>query len=165
MSIQVGDVIVVSGDIGAYGAEQLMLGEEPKLEGVCEMLEPVVEALKEGNISISALCDTPNSGLTSVLNEWVQSSNLCLELEESTFVIDYEVENTCKIFEVEAIDLANKDRLILAVAPMHATFALEIFKKFDCCRRAAVVGRVTRNELRKVILYSSSGSSQVLNNT
>ncbi len=163
MNIQVNDVIIVSGDIGTYGATQLMLGEEPQLQDDSDILKPVVEALKDGNISISALCDTPNSGLSSVLNEWTQTNNICIELEESAIALNHEVEDTCKIFDVEVMNLANKERLILAVAPMHATFVLEILKTFDFCSDAVVIGRVTQKNSGKVILYSSSGKSQILN--
>ncbi|MFC2074609.1 AIR synthase-related protein, partial [Campylobacterota bacterium] len=101
-------------------------------------------------------------GLSAVLNEWAQSSKVCLEIEESAVEISNEVQGICEMFGFEAMDFANEGTFILAVAPMHAEFALEILRKFEFCKNASIIGRVTQQYPQKVILHSSYGSSRFL---
>lgn len=166
LNIQEGDAIIASRDIGRHGATVLMarenLGVSADLKSDCETLWPAVEALIEGNISISALRDATRGGLSAVLNEWAQSSNVCLEVEESVVEICDEVQGICEMFGFEAMDFANEGTFILAVAPMHAKFALEILRKFDFCHNAAIIGRATQKHAGKVVLNSKYGSSRFL---
>ena len=166
LNIKEADVIISSRDIGCHGATVLMAREgldvSADLHSDCETLWPAVEALINENISISALRDATRGGLSAVLNEWAQSSEVCLEIEESAVEISDEVRGICEMFGFEAMDFANEGTFILAVAPMHASLALEILKRFDCCRNAAVIGRATQKYSGKVVLHSSYGSSRFL---
>ncbi len=166
LNLHEGDVIIASGDIGRHGATVLMAREELEvsadLQSDCETLWPAIEALLEGSISISAMRDATRGGLSAVLNEWAQSSDVCLEIEESTVKISDEVQGICEIFGFEAMEFANEGTFVLAVAPMHAAFAIEILRRFGFCRDAAVIGRVTQKHAGKVILHSSYGSSRFL---
>lgn len=166
LNINEGDVIIASRDIGRHGATVLTaregLGVTSDLQSDCETLWPAVEALIEGNISISAMRDATRGGLSAVLNEWAQSSAVCLEIEESAVEISDEVRGICEIFGFEAMDFANEGTFVLAVAPLHAAFAVEILRRFSFCRNAAVIGRVTQKHSGKVVLLSRYGSSRFL---
>jgi hydrogenase expression/formation protein HypE len=166
LNIQDGDAIIASRDIGAHGATVLMAREgldvNASLHSDCETLWPAVEALIKENISISAMRDATRGGLSAVLNEWAQSSNVCLEIEESAVSIRDEVQGICEIFGFEAMDFANEGTFILAVAPMHAPFALEILRQFEFCKNASIIGRVTKKYPKKVVVNSSYGSSRFL---
>ncbi len=166
LNLKEGDVIISSSDIGRHGATVLMQREgldvHADLKSDCETLWPAVEALVDGNISISAMRDATRGGFSAVLNEWARSSKVCLEIEESALVIRDEVRGICEIFGFEAMDFANEGTFLLAVAPMHASFALEILHRFGFCKDAAVIGRVTHKHEGKVVLHSSYGSSRFL---
>ncbi|MEA3373842.1 MAG: hydrogenase expression/formation protein HypE [Campylobacterota bacterium] len=165
-SLNEGDVIIASRDVGRHGATVLMAREELEvsadLQSDCETLWPAVEALIEGNISISTMRDATRGGLSAVLNEWAQASELCLEIEASAVKIRDEVQGVCEIFGFEAMEFANEGTFILAVAPMHAAFAIKILQQFGFCKDAAVIGRVTQKYPGKVVLHSSYGSSRFL---
>jgi len=166
LNIHEGDAIIASRDVGRHGATVLMAREGldvmSDLKSDCETLWPAVEALIEGNISISAMRDATRGGLSAVLNEWARSSEVCLEIEESAVNISDEVRGICEMFGFEAMDFANEGTFILAVAPMHAAFAIEILRRFDFCRDAAVIGRVTRQNDGRVVLLSNYGSRRFL---
>jgi len=166
LNIQVADVIISSRDVGRHGATILMEREglevSADLHSDCETLWPAVEDLINENISISAMRDATRGGLSAVLNEWADSSEVCLEIEESAVQISDEVRGICEMFGFEAMDFANEGTFILAVAPIHATLALDILKKYEFCKNAAVIGRVTQKYPQKVVLHSSYGSSRFL---
>jgi hydrogenase expression/formation protein HypE len=161
-----GDVIIASRDIGRHGATVLMAREglevSADLHSDCETLWPAVEALLGGNISVSALRDATRGGLSAVLNEWAQSSSVCLEIEEGVVQISDEVQGICEMFGFEAMDFANEGTFIAAVAPMHAAFAVDLLQQIGFCRNAAVIGRVTKQYPGKVVLHSGYGSRRFL---
>lgn len=166
LNLQEEDVIISSRDVGCHGATILMQREgievSADLQSDCETLWPAIEDLINENISISAMRDATRGGLSAVLNEWAGSSEVCLEIEESAVQISDEVRGICEMFGFEAMDFANEGTFILAVAPRHATFALEVLKKHEFCKNAAVIGKVTLKYPRKVVLHSSYGSSRFL---
>ncbi len=161
-----GDVLIVSRDIGRHGATILMAREglevSADLSSDCETLWPAVEALIDGNISISAMRDATRGGLSAVLNEWALSSDVCLEIEEDAVKISDEVRGICEMFGFEATDFANEGTFVLAVAPMHAAFAVQILQRFGFSENASVIGRVTKQYPGKVVLHSSYGSRRFL---
>lgn len=161
-----GDVIIASRDIGRHGATVLMAREglevSADLGSDCETLWPAVEALTRGNIAISALRDATRGGLSAVLNEWAQSSDVCLEIEEDAVQICDEVRGICEMFGFEAMDFANEGTFVAAVAPTHAAFAVEILHKLGFCKNAAIIGRVTMQYPGKVVLHSGYGSRRFL---
>jgi len=166
LNIQESDVIISSRDVGCHGATILMEREglevSADLHSDCETLWPAVADLINENISISAMRDATRGGLSAVLNEWADSSEVCLEIEESSVQISDEVRGICEMFGFEAMDFANEGTFILAVSPMHANLAIELLKKHEFCKNAAVIGKVTQKYPGKVVLHSSYGSSRFL---
>lgn len=166
LNINEGDVIISSGDIGRHGATVLMAREglnvSADLHSDCETLWPAVEALIEANISISAMRDATRGGLSAVLNEWAQSSEVCLEIEESSVKISDEVRGICEMFGFEAMDFANEGTFVLSVSPSDADLAIDILQKFEFCKNAGIIGRATQKYPAKVVLNSNYGSSRFL---
>ncbi|MBU1641749.1 hydrogenase expression/formation protein HypE [bacterium] len=166
LNLHEGDLIIASRDIGRHGATVLMARENldvsADLQSDCETLWPAVEALIEGKIAISAMRDATRGGLSAVLNEWAQSSNVCLEVEEEAVQICDEVRGICELFGFEPMDFANEGTFILAVAPEDAEAAVAILKRFDFCENASIIGRVTQKYPAKVVLRSGYGSSRFL---
>lgn len=163
-SLPVGDVLILSGPIGRHGASLLLARNalESSLTSDCHSLWSAVHALIEGNLSISALRDATRGGVSAVLNEWARASNVCIEIEKASIPQDDAVAGVCEIFGFDPMELANEGTFVIAVAPMHATFALEILKKFPFTKDAAVIGRITDKQPGKVILYTPQGSSRYI---
>ncbi len=164
--LQEGDVIIVSGDVGRHGAAILMeregLGITGDLKSDCATLWPAVKALLDANVSLSALRDATRGGLSAVLNEWAEQSNVCLEIEEASVPVDEAVQGICELFGFEAFDFANEGTFIIAVAEQDAALALEVLQSIDITQKASQIGRVTMKKNKKVILHSLYGSSRYL---
>ncbi len=165
-NIQTEDRLILSRDIGRHGATILMQREELKassqLTSDCETLWPAIKALIDAGISISAMRDATRGGLSAVLNEWAINSNSCMEIDESSIAISYEVHGICEIFGFHAYDLANEGTFVLAVKEADAQRSLEILHKFDFCQNAALIGKVTHEKKQKVILHTAYGSRRFL---
>jgi hydrogenase expression/formation protein HypE len=161
-----GDTIIVSGDVGRHGAAILMeregLGISGDLQSDCATLWPVVQALLDANVSITAMRDATRGGLSSVLNEWAEQSGVCLEIEEANVPVDEAVQGICELFGFEAFDFANEGTCILAVPEKDAQSAIDVLQQIDITSKAAIIGEVTMKKEGKVILHSAYGSSRYL---
>ncbi len=155
-----GDAILVSRDIGRHGTVVMAhrYGVESDIETDCKLLWDEVKALIDAGINIKALRDATRGGISAVLNEWSEASNVGIEIEEDKIPISDEVIGLCEIFGFEPMDLANEGTFILAVEDKEKEKALEILKKFN--KNASIIGKVTKGE--KVVLKSPWGSKRYI---
>ena len=158
------DVIIVSRDIGAHGATIFAKREGIELNGNlksdCKSLYPIVRELIKSNIKITAMRDATRGGLSAVLNEWANQSNVCIEMEEDKIPISNEVNGFCEMLGFDATSLANEGTFVLAVKKEDKDKALNILKKFNS--DASIIGKVTSKYKKKVILNSPWGSQRFL---
>jgi hydrogenase expression/formation protein HypE len=158
------DSIVVSRDIGCHGAAIFASREgitlQSELQSDCASLFPIVEALINENITITALRDATRGGVAAVLNEWSKQSNICIEVDEESIPVSDEVYGMCEMLGFEATALANEGTFVLAVKKEDEQKALNILKTFN--QNAAVIAKVTASYPQKVILNSSYGTQRFL---
>src|SRR6516165_10484696 len=85
-SVQPGDAVIVSGDLGRHGIAILSVREGLEFESPilsdCANVWPAVEALLSGGIEIHCLRDLTRGGLATTLNEIASDRNVCIKLEE-----------------------------------------------------------------------------------
>jgi hydrogenase expression/formation protein HypE len=163
-SLEEGDVIIVSRDIGCHGATIFLAREgidmQSSLESDCASLYPTVKELIDEKLSLVALRDATRGGVSAVLNEWARASDICIEIEESSLPVSMEVEGACELLGFEPTFLANEGTFVVAVKPNHASFALEILKKHN--QNASIIGKVTTSHPKRVVLNSSWGTKRFL---
>ena len=163
-SICTDDTILVSRDIGCHGATIFTAREgidmSSDLESDCFSLYPIVKALIDANIKITALRDATRGGVSAVLNEWSKQSNICIEVEEESIPISDEVFGVCEMLGFEPSALANEGTFVLAIQKEDEQKALKILKTFN--ENASVIGKVTDNYLQKVVLKSAYGTKRFL---
>ncbi len=165
-NIQAGDAIIVSRDFGRHGATILAAREgielQSDLQSDCETLWPAVEALIKSGIKLKAMRDATRGGLAAVLNEWAESSDVCIEIQEDKLPICDEVQGICEMLGFEAYDFANEGTFILAIDDKDVDKALDVFKEFSFTQNATYIGTVTKEKPKKVILHSAWGSRRYL---
>ncbi|MBF9001444.1 hydrogenase expression/formation protein HypE [Vibrio nitrifigilis] len=162
--LQPTDVLLVSRDIGRHGACVLAAREslrlESEIESDCAALWPIVNTLLNKGITPRAMRDATRGGLSAVLNEWCQSSNVQMRLDEQAIPVDTAVKGVCELFGFEPYDLANEGTFILAVPAQQAQDALSVLLVFQS--QAAIIGEVTQGSPAKPILCSPWGSKRYL---
>ena len=154
------DKIIVSRDIGRHGSVVLAkrFGVDTEIKSDCKVLWDEVKALIDAGIEIKAMRDATRGGLSAVLNEWSETSNIAIEIEEEKIPISDEVSGLCEIFGFEPMDLANEGTFILAVSPDDAKKAEDILKQFN--KNASIIGEAT--EGNRVILKTAYGSKRYI---
>jgi hydrogenase expression/formation protein HypE len=165
-SVQPGDVVIVSGDLGRHGIAILSVREGLEFESPilsdCANLWPAVEALLSSGIEIHCLRDLTRGGLATTLNEIAGDRNICIKLEETLIPVDETVQSACEILGLDPLYVANEGRFAVFVPQAQADQALEIMKKVPVSQGSVRVGRVEASPGRTVVLQSRIGGNRVV---
>ena len=160
------DVIIVSHEVGNHGACILAKREELELQSDlatdCASLWKPIEALIEEGVVLHALRDATRGGLSAVLNEWAQTSNVCLEIKEDAIPVAPEVRGICELLGFEPYEFANEGTMVLSVPASEVTKVLDILHRFEETKDAVAIGVVSRRFDGRVILQTPWGSERFL---
>ncbi|WP_457641631.1 hydrogenase expression/formation protein HypE [Persephonella sp.] len=165
-NIKEGDLILVSGSIGDHGACIMAQREGIEMEGElssdCASLWSLVEDLINAGITIKAMRDPTRGGLSAVLNEWADQSEIGIEIEEDKVPVKEEVQGLCELLGLETYSLANEGKLILAVPEEEGEKALEVMKNNSLGKDAQIIGKAVSDNTGRVILKSPYGSKRIM---
>jgi hydrogenase expression/formation protein HypE len=165
-SVQNGDVVIVSGDLGRHGIAILSVREGLEFESPilsdCANVWPAVEALLSAGIEIHCLRDLTRGGLATTLNEIASDRNICIKLEEALIPVDEIVQGACEILGLDPLYVANEGRFAAFVPAAQADAALEVLKSVEVSQGAVRVGRVEQSPGRTVVLQSRIGGNRVV---
>jgi len=165
-NLEEGDCIIVSNEIGNHGACILATREEIELESDlqtdCASLWKPVEALIDAGVKIHALRDATRGGLSAVLNEWAETSKVCIEVDEAKIPVAQEVKGVCELLGFEPYEFANEGTMVICLPQSEAVKALEVLKKFPETAKCAIIGKVSNTFTCKVVLHTPWGSERFL---
>jgi hydrogenase expression/formation protein HypE len=165
-SVQPGDAVIVSGDLGRHGIAILSVREGLEFEAPIlsdtDTVWPSVEALLNAGIEIHCLRDLTRGGLATTLNEIAADRNVCIKLEEALIPVDEVVQGACEILGLDPLYVANEGRFAVFVPAADADAALDILKKVPVSQRSVLVGRVEETPGRTVVLQSRIGGNRVI---
>ena len=106
--------------------------------------------------------DATRGGLAAVLNEFAQSSQLGIQVQESAVPVREEVQGVCELLGLDPLYLANEGKLVLAVPPHRAGDVLELMKSHPLGEKTAIIGEVVDKPAGVVYLNTSFGASRIL---
>jgi hydrogenase expression/formation protein HypE len=164
-SIQVGDVILLNGDLGRHGIAVMAAREglefQTTITSDCAPLADIVGKLLQAGIKIHCLRDLTRGGLVSALNEMMMATNLTLTIDESAIPVLEEVQGACEILGLDPLYIANEGRFVAFVAPEDVDRSLEILRS-EQNAMAMVIGKVVASPNPAVILHSKLGTTRFL---
>jgi len=158
--------IIVSNEVGNHGAcilarrEDIELDTELKTD--CASLWKPVEALIEAGVKVVAYRDATRGGLSAVLNEWAETSNICIEVDEDKIPVAPEVKGVCEMLGFEPYEFANEGTMVLCVEEGEEQKTLDILHKFEETKKASYIGKVNDKYENRVVLNTPWGSSRFL---
>lgn len=162
--VVVGDIVLVSGDVGRHGmavmAAREGLGFEPPIESDCAALGGPVLALLEADIELHCLRDCTRGGLATVLIEIAQGAEVTIAIEQAAVPVCEAVRGACEILGLDPLYVANEGRFAAFVAAKDAERALAILKTHD--ETAAVLGEVKPRAGRTGLTMTTLGSDLAL---
>lgn len=145
-SIQNGDLILISGDIGRHGmavmAERENLIFTSSLMSDCASLVPMVEALISEGIELHCLRDLTRGGLATALVELAEAACVDLRVNEEAICVSESVESACELLGIDPLYVANEGRMVAFVPRKDGEKALALMRRFQDGVEAEVIGEV-----------------------
>ena len=165
-SVQPGDAILVSGDLGRHGMAIMAVREGLEFESAIEsdsapMAVPVLDLLKSG-VEIHCLRDLTRGGLASALNEIAEAAGVKIGIEEKSIPVREDVHAACEMLGLDPLHVANEGRFIAFVAAKDSERALQILRRHEISSKAALIGKVAEKSAPLVTLKSAIGASRIL---
>jgi len=164
--IQAEDEIVVSGTIGDHGmaimAAREDFGLETKLRSDCAPVNGLVESLKPFFPRIRLMRDPTRGGLATVLNEFVEGTNLGILLDEETVPIKKAVAALGELLGLDPLYVANEGRVVLVCSQGTGEAVVRKMRKHALGKRSVVIGKAVPDYPGKVCMTTKAGGTRIL---
>jgi hydrogenase expression/formation protein HypE len=120
-SVQPGDAVIVSGDLGRHGMAIMAVREGLQFECTIEsdsapVRDPVRALIKSG-IEVHCLRDLTRGGLASALNEIAVAAGAKIAIEQSRVPVREDVHAACEMLGLDPLHVATKDVLWRSLRP------------------------------------------------
>jgi hydrogenase expression/formation protein HypE len=165
-SVQPGDTVIVSGDLGRHGIAIMSVREglqfESAIESDCAPLAAPVLALLKAGIEVHCLRDLTRGGLASAVNEIAAAAGAQIQLDESAIPVREDVRGACEILGLDPLHVANEGRFVAFVSSRDAAAALKVLRQHAVSTGAGVIGTVAKDTPGLVTLKSCIGTTRVL---
>jgi hydrogenase expression/formation protein HypE len=122
----------------------------------------VMALLDQFGEQIHFLRDPTRGGVATVLNEIAQDSHTGITIWQSKLPIAEDVNSACEILGLDPLYVANEGVFIAIVAEAIAADFVAALQQLQFGGNAEVIGEVTAQHPRQVILKSNIGGSRVV---
>ena len=165
-SIQPGDVVLLSGDIGRHGmaimAAREGFGLQEQIKSDCASLSHLVQNLINDHIEIHCMRDLTRGGLATSLIEIAQDSGFSIEVAEENVEVSESVKGACEILGLDPFYVANEGRFIVIVKEEDAERVLKVLQKDGLANQSRLIGTVKKEDGKTVTLRTKIGTYRIL---
>ncbi|MHA1984685.1 MAG: hydrogenase expression/formation protein HypE, partial [Candidatus Hodarchaeales archaeon] len=159
-NVQVGDHIIVTGQIGSHGIALMSFREglafktslQSDVASLRQLLLPIVK-----KYPIHAMKDPTRGGLASSLNEWSEKSRVEIHVDQDRIPIHETVQSAADMLGLDPLEITCEGKAIIAVSSEISEEILSILRKNPLGSNAQIIGEVKSNKSSKVFLNTSSG--------
>jgi hydrogenase expression/formation protein HypE len=163
---QVGDKIIVSGEIAVHGIAIMSAREgmefETQIASDTAPLNGLVETIFEASPNIHVLRDPTRGGVTSAVTEIAESAQVGIRLEERFLPISEEVKGACEILGLDPLYVANEGKLLAFVPPDKADRVLSAMRSHPIGEKAVVIGEVVADHPGMVTMKTHVGGTRIV---
>jgi len=165
--IEPGDKILLSGSIADHGMAVLSQREGLELETAIEsdtapLNRLVASILVEGGNAVHALRDPTRGGIASALNEFAETAEVEIRIQEERIPVRPAVAGACELLGLDPLYVANEGKLLAVVAADHADHILQVMRKDPLGRDSAVVGEVCPGRPGLVSMRTIAGGWRIV---
>lgn len=161
-----GDKVLVNGYVGDHGAAILNargdLALDVELETDCQSLHELIQSMLEVCPELHAMRDASRGGVATVLNEFAETSEVAIRLEESAIPVRTEVRGVCEILGLDALYFANEGKLVAIVPDLKADQVLEVMRQHPAGKDSAIIGEVIEGYSGRVLVKTGFGGERIL---
>jgi hydrogenase expression/formation protein HypE len=163
---QVGDAVILSGEIAVHGIAIMSVREglefESPIVSDTAPLNGLVESMLEVCSDIHVLRDPTRGGVASALNEIADSSHVGVHIRQDSIPLSEPVRGACEILGLDPLYVANEGKLIAFVPAGDAQNILACMRQHPLGRQASIIGEVVSDHPGTVLMRTSIGGSRVV---
>lgn len=164
-TIEPGDKVIVSGTVGDHGTA-VMLSRSGMMEGEilsdCAALNGLCEDILSSGEAVRVLRDPTRGGVATTLNEFIEGTSLSIAIDETLIPVRDSVRSACDMLGLDPLYCANEGKLLAVVAAESAEAVLDIMRKNEFGREAAIIGEVTDDYAGKLYMNTAFGGRRIL---
>jgi hydrogenase expression/formation protein HypE len=161
-----GDRILLSGYLGDHEIAILSQREGFKFQETvksdCAPLNDLAGKMLDACPSIRCMRDPTRGGLATTLNEIAPKSKVGIVIDEKKVPIRESVRGICELLGLDPLYLANEGKLIAICPPDEAELLLQVMRDHPLGGNAEIIGRITDENPKKVILHTLIGGHRIL---
>jgi hydrogenase expression/formation protein HypE len=163
-NLKPGDKIIASGTMGDHGIAVLSFRDGydfgvSVLSDVKPLNGMIANLLKIGGIV--KMKDPTRGGLSNVLNEWSEKSDVGIIIEEEKIPVKEGVITACEMLGIDYMEIGNEGKIIVAVVKEMAEDILSEIKQYSEGKDAEIIGEVT-DQFTGVVLETIIGGRRLL---
>lgn len=163
-SIEPGDAVLVSGDIGRHGitimSARAGIDLQTDLQSDSANLWPSVSTLLQSGIAIHCLRDITRGGLSMTLNELAETSGTTILLDETAIPVCETVRSTCDLLGLDILQTACEGRYLAIVPEKQAEQTLLALQRHN--PEAARIGTVIPSGTAPLLIDGLLGVRRIL---
>jgi hydrogenase expression/formation protein HypE len=159
-SVQEGDRLILSGDIGRHGVAVLTArGQlQSNVRSDCGNLTPAAVALRSvAGDQLRCMRDCTRGGVAAVLHEWAMETPLAFELDEAAIPVSPAVRGAAELLGLDSLHLPNEGTLAAVVSRNIGPAALQALRALPEFADAAIVGTVRPRRISPVLVQRGFG--------
>lgn len=164
--VRPGDVVIVSGPIGAHGVAVLSVRDGlefgSEIVSDTQALNGLTAALRTAGIAVSMMRDPTRGGVAATVNEIAKASGTGVVLTERAIPVADDVRAACGFLGLDPLYIANEGRLVAFVRAADADRALEVMRADPAGRGAVRIGEVIADHPGVVVAKTGIGGTRVV---
>jgi len=162
----VGDVVLVSGDIGVHGVAVMSCREGLEfgtaLESDTAALHGLVADMLATGADLHVLRDPTRGGVAATLNEIARASRVGIDLVERDLPIPQAVRDACGLLGLDPLQVANEGKLLAIVPADAADDVLAAMRRHPLGTSACRIGTCVADHPRMVVARTGLGGTRVV---
>ncbi|MBC7561160.1 MAG: hydrogenase expression/formation protein HypE [Dermatophilaceae bacterium] len=163
---QVGDAVLISGDVGVHGIAVMSCREGLEFGTAVESdtapLHGLVAAMIATGTDLHVLRDPTRGGVSASLNEIARASGVGIELVEQDIPVPETVRDACALLGLDPLQVANEGKLVAIVPGEAADLVLQAMQAHPLGRSACRIGTCVPDHAGMVVAKTGMGGTRVV---
>ncbi|MCM8760323.1 MAG: hydrogenase expression/formation protein HypE [Candidatus Omnitrophica bacterium] len=164
--INIGDKVIVNGDIGEHEIAVLLARKEFGISGNirsdCAALNGLIEKIMEVSSNIHFMRDPTRGGIATTLNEIVEGQNFGILLHQGKIPVSKKVSSICELLGFDPLYLANEGKVVVICGQKDSEKVLSVMRKHPLGKKATMIGEVIEEYMGQVVMETLAGSLRIV---